>query len=136
MERHIAETIEHFANGKDTRSGFAQTKERAMAHAFWLESEVMRLREDNRKLEDMLAVGLPSITASWKDTPLSVEAPNDIRALDWRLESKHWRTMLKPFHSLATPVAWLRIRRITYRQLLKAVRLEFENTFPRSIGQN
>lgn len=128
MERHVSELVQHLEHGIDSRGGFNQAVERAMSHAFWLETEYRRLAEDNRNLEDALAVGAPAITASWKE--LEDCAPTQIHFVDWRMEEVRWRGVLRPFQSQADAETWARVRRVTFRQLLKRVREQFVKTFP------
>ena len=131
MERHIAELVDHLQHGYDNRSGFAAKIEGAMAHAFFLEAEVQQLTEDNHKLEAALAVGLPSITASF--TATEFKPASDITSvwwLDWHLDAVQWRAELRAHHQQADEKMWQRMRHITFRQLLKRVREQFEKTFP------
>ena len=127
MERHISTLVEHLEHGVDSRGGFNQAIEHAMSHAFWLETEYLRLSQDNRELEDALAVGSPSITASWDVCPI---APTQLHSIDWRMEVQHFRALVKPFQSQADEKIWRRIRRSTFKQLLKRIRDQFDKTFP------
>ena len=127
MERHISALVEKLEHGVDNRAGFNQAIEHAMSHAFWLETEYRRLAQDNRELEAALAVGYPSVTASWKDGPIE---PTQLYSIDWQMDSVLFRARLRPFQSDADVKTWRRIRRSTFKQLLKRVRDQFDKTFP------
>lgn len=129
MERHIADLMKHLEHGQDSRSGFAQAVEHAMSHAFWLESEHKRLREENEKLTDALTVGmLPTFSASWKET--DPQLPTHVRFLDWELALVRWRAVMRPFQAEAEGDIWLKMRRATLRGVMRRVRAQFEKTFP------
>jgi hypothetical protein len=127
MERHISTLVEKLEHGIDGRGGFNQAIEHAMSHAFWLETEYLRLAQDNRELENALAVGMPIVTASWDAGPI---LPTQMHTIDWQMDSIRFRALVRPFQSHADVKTWRRIRRSTFKQFIKRVRDQFDKTFP------
>ena len=132
MERHVAALVDSLKNEILSRSQFAAIIEDAMAHAFWLEAECYRLRKDNRELDEAMMVGLPSVHALFKSEPALTAV--DMSCIDWVLEPIRYRAILKPFQVEADAKTWQRIRRSTFRGLLRLIRKEFERTFPMCIA--
>lgn len=128
MELHIAELVDHLRRRTGTRSEFATLVERAMSHAFWLETECSRLRAENLELDNALAVGLPLVTSKYFE--MDACSPVDFSTIEWRLEPLRWRWVLRPFQARASERTWARIRRSVFRGLIRRVRTEFEATFP------
>lgn len=129
MERHIASLVDDLRYGKDSRSGFAQKIEAALDHAFWLEKEYRRLRDENYELEKKMWLPMPEISASWKAEPLPPEMPK-IANVFWELRVHRWASYLKPFQTAADEKMWRRIRQTTFKELVKRIREQFEQTFP------
>ncbi len=129
MERHITDLVKHLSTGTDTRSGFAQKVEAALAHAFALEAEHHRLVEENRKLEDALTVGLiPTFSANWRETDPML--PTHVRFLDWEMEKIRWRAVMRPYQAEAQGEIWCKMRRAALRSIVRRVREQFQKTFP------
>lgn len=130
MERHVSKLVASLRDGIYTRAEFASMIEDAMAHAFWLETRCTELSAENRKLEDALAVGLPTVSARWaeEDMPYSIEPQ---KRIEWRMDPIMWRAQLHPFQAQASHTWWLRIRRSSYRKMLKLFREQFDKTFPK-----
>ena len=129
MERHVEELVSHLRNNVDSRSGFAQAVENAMDHAFWLETTCRRLQEDNDELERALCLPLPKITADGKFEPAELNYI-EMDRFDWRMNSIVWRVNLNPSQGRADHKTWTRIRKITYKKILKQFRKAFVDTFP------
>ena len=130
MERHLVELVEHARNGTDNRSGFAQKIESAQEHAFWLENECDRLRKEVRTLEDEMAVGLPKVSMDWKDTDVRQSRYVWFRTIDWIVQPIGYRVMLRSEQSQADEKTWSRIRKWTFRSLVREMRKEYERCVP------
>jgi len=130
MERHIQSLVSHLRDQTDSRSGFSRKIEDAMQHAFYLEHAVKELSEDNRRLESMLAVGFPSVSASWLEKPDAMAIAGSLQIVEWRMEAIRWISRLHPHHIHADETGWRRIRKITYRQALRLFRKAFDGSFP------
>lgn len=131
MERHVGKLVADLRDGVFNRSEFATKVEDAMAHAFWLETRCMELTTENRKLEDALAVGLPTLSASWaeEEMPYHIEPT---KRVEWRFEAIRWTSPLRPFQAKADQSTWMRVRRSTYRKILRLFREQFDKTFPKT----
>lgn len=130
MEKHIAELVDNLRIGIDSRGGFAQLVERAMSHAFWLESECKRLRDEIREMESDLAKGMiPTLCASWKGIEPDISSYNLERAC-WEMDANRWVCYLRPHQFKADEAGWKRIRATAYKQLQQRIREVFQRTFP------
>lgn len=133
MERHVADLVAHLRDGTDSRSGFAQKTEAALAHAFWLEKAVVELREEVRALERFMAPTLPSVKmySSQIDTRDPAEmypCAGGAVVFDWEMEKIAYRCMWRDGDP-GQDQMMARIKRRSYRDIITRFRKEFERTW-------
>jgi len=128
MEHHLLELMEHVRNGTDSRAGFNLAVETAQQHAFWLENEVARQRDEINDLYRKMSPSVTSVTCS------SQAIQTGSLCFEWRMEGIQWRGvwMNRP---KSEHVDILReVKRRTYREILRLFRSEFERTWKLNVG--
>lgn len=129
MEYHVAELVAHLSNGIDSREGFVQKIEATQAHAFALEVRCLELYQELVDIQRELALGLP-ITMAWTDNSVPMHAYVTQHIIEWVIQPIRYRLLLRSEQASATDKNWARIRKWTFRQLVKELRKQYEQNVP------
>ena len=128
-ERIVEELVDFLRDGHSTRGDFYAAIESAKAYLRWIEQDRDRLAADNRELQDAMMVGLPPLSTSFDIS--KPPAWGLMHVLDWQIDRIVYRATLDPFQAQADPRTWARIRKLTFRGVLRSVRKAFDKTFPK-----
>lgn len=135
MERHIRDLVDHLREGHDTQAGFNSKVESAMAHAHALEEAAVKASLAVRDMERRIAIAAPPISFSsgMIDTAAGAGRYADtsqcLLTFDWGMEPIRYRVMLREWQAKGDETLKARIKRSTYRSMLRLFRKQFEECF-------
>lgn len=135
MEKHIAELVEYLRDGEGTQASFFAAMERAMDHAYALEAALNNSRQTVADLDRRMAVAMPplTITGTMEDGAEGAgrfESISDVmHRFDWRMEPIRYSVMLREYQAKGDEDLKARVKRTTYRGMLKHFRNQFEECF-------
>jgi hypothetical protein len=135
MEKRIAELVEYLRDGEGTQASFFAAIERAMAHAYSLEAALNNSRQTVADLDRRIAITMPplAITSTMEDMAEGAgrfDSISDVmHRFDWKMEPIRYSVMLREWQAKGDEELKARVKRTTYRGMLKHFRDQFEKCF-------
>jgi hypothetical protein len=135
MERHIQELVDHLRHGEDSQAGFYSKIDAALAHARYLEDALIAARKDVADIERRISIATPPLHLRCEMLDMAAGAgryddiSNVMQQFDWTMEPIRYRVMLREGQARSDETLKARIKRATYRGMLRKFREQFDACF-------